>query len=341
MIPFGYRGFEREVPALRQLLAVVRPPGLALAMLAAAFSAAYAQADGYRSGGSIYRALREAPAQTIDLGDGRIDIVFAGGTPGLDRQPVLDWVRRGASAIRTYFGRFPVPRLPLLILTDDSDSIHGGVTFGFDGPAIRITVGRQARAEAFAKDWVLVHEMVHAAMPSVPQQSAWVMEGEAVYIEPIARAQAGQIDPREVWQWSLDGMPKGQPQPGDLGLDRTHSWGRTYWGGAAFWLLAEVEIRERSQGRVGLQAAFGAINRESGGNTVEWTVEHMMAVGDTATGGHELSALYAKMKNAPERVDLDGIFGKLGVGMQGGTVVLDDSAPLASLRRLITVPPPA
>lgn len=339
MILIGYWGFERELPIFHRLLAIARPPGLALALLAIVSSAAHAQVESYRNGGSIYRALRGAPADTIEIGDSHIDVVFADGAPGLDRQPVLDWVRRGAMAIRTYFGRFPVPRLPLLIVADDGNSIHGGVTFGFRGPAIRITVGRQARAEAFAKDWVLVHEMVHAAMPSVPEQSTWVMEGEAVYIEPIARAQAGQIDPSEVWKWSLDGMPKGQPQPGDLGLDRTHSWGRTYWGGASFWLLAEVEIRERTHGRVGLQTAFRAINRESGGNTVEWTVEHMMAVGDTATDGHELSALYEKMKDAPERVDLDGIFARLGVAMNGGTVVFDDSAPLASLRRLITGPP--
>ena len=220
----------------------------------------------------------------IAIGDSRIDVAFTDGAPGLDRALVLAWVRRSAEAIRTYFGRYPVKHLGLLIVADGSDRIHTGTTFGYAGSAIRVHVGRKADTGAFAKDWILVHEMVHAALPDVPRKSLWVQEGEAVYLEPIARAQAGQLDPREVWRWSLVGMPKGQPEPDDEGLDRTPTWGRTYWGGAAFWMRAEVEIRERTHGRVGLQTTFRAINRASGGDTAEWSVAHMMEVGDQGDG---------------------------------------------------------
>lgn len=299
-----------------------------------------ALADAYDSGPAIYAALRTLPSTGIVIGGRRIDVAFADGAPGLDRALVLAWVRRSADAIWTYFGRYPVKHLRLLIVADDSDRIHTGTTFGYDGSVIRVHVGRRANAEAFAKDWILVHEMVHAALPDLPRQSLWVQEGEAVYLEPIARAQAGQLDPREVWRWSLVGMPKGQPEPGDEGLDRTHTWGRTYWGGAAFWMQAEVEIRERTHGRVGLQTAFRAINRASGGDAAEWSVAHMMEVGDAATGGHELSTLYSQMK-APTRVDLDGLFARLGVALQDGQVVFDDAAPLAAVRREITAPPPS
>jgi hypothetical protein len=40
----------------------------------------------------------------------------------------------------------------------------------------------------------------------------------------------------------VSGMPQGEPQRGDRGLDGTHTWGRTYWGGAMFCLLTDVEI---------------------------------------------------------------------------------------------------
>ena len=65
-------------------------------------------------------------------------------------------------------------------------------------------------------------------------------EGMATYIEPIARAQIGRMTPERVWGDFVRDMPQGLPQAGDQGLDGTPTWGRTYWGGAIFWLLADV-----------------------------------------------------------------------------------------------------
>ena len=45
----------------------------------------------------------------------------------------------------------------------------------------------------------------------------------------------------------------------DRGLDRTRTWGRTYWGGALFCLMADVEIRKQTGNRVGLQDALRTI----------------------------------------------------------------------------------
>ena len=42
-------------------------------------------------------------------------------------------------------------------------------------------------------------------------------------------------------------MPKGLPQAGDQGLDNTGTWGREYWGGAMFCLLADIEIRKATK----------------------------------------------------------------------------------------------
>ena len=73
----------------------------------------------------------------------------------------------------------------------------------------------------------------------------WIEEGLATYVEPIARAQAGQFSVKLVWRDLVVGLPRGLPQPGDRGLDFTPTWGRTYWGGALFCLLADIEIRKR------------------------------------------------------------------------------------------------
>lgn len=278
-------------------------------------------------------ALADQPDETLRLGGGEIEVMFADGAPGLARAPVMAWIHGSAEAVIAYFGRFPVAKVRLLVIADDGDRIGGGTTFGHDGSFIRIHVGREAGTEAFARDWKMVHEMVHLALPRVvPQESAnWMMEGSATYVEPIARALAGHLSEQAVWADSIDGMPKGQPGADDQGLDHHPGWGRSYWGGAAFWLMADVEIRERTGNRLGLIDALRGINRESGGNGVEWTERQVVEAGDRATGTHVLSELYDHMKDQPVTVDLDGLFARLGIGRDG----FDDRAPEAALRRAI------
>ncbi|HEY9133100.1 MAG TPA: hypothetical protein VIM98_15210 [Dyella sp.] len=290
----------------------------------------------YARAEDLYAALREQPRQSLSIGGGTLDIVFADGASGLDRERTLAWIRRSATAVTTYFGRFPVRRVGLLVIAEVGSRIGPGTTYGFDGSAIRLHVGRGADEQAFASDWMLVHEMTHLALPVLGEQWAWLMEGNATYIEPIARAQAGQLAPEEVWRWSVEDMSKGQPAAGDRGLDHTHTWGRTYWGGAAFWLLAEVGIYRQSQGKHTLQEALRAINRASGGNGADWSAGQVMEAGDKAIGMHVLSDLYAEMKDKPVQVDLDGLFRALGVDMRDGRIVFDDHAPLAPLRREMT-----
>jgi len=282
---------------------------------------------------ALYQALAEQPHETLRLGGGEIEVVFADGAPGLDRAPVMAWINGSAEAAIAYFGRFPVAKVGLLVIADDGDRIGGGTTFGHRGSAIRIHVGSKAGADSFARDWKLVHEMVHLALPRVvPQENAnWMMEGSATYVEPIARALAGHLSEAAVWSDSLDGMPKGQPGPNDGGLDHQPGWGRSYWGGATFWLLADVGIRERTGNRLGLIDALRGINRDSGGNGVEWSERQVVEAGDKATGTHVLSDLYAHMKDEPVTVDLDGLFARLGVGRGG----FDEQAPEAALRRAI------
>lgn len=302
---------------------------------------ASAQSDYQNSAGAMYRALAEQPHEMLSIGGGEIDVVFADGAPGLDRAPVLAWIRKSAEAATAYFGKFPVAKAGLLVIAGDGARIGGGTAFGFGGPAIRIMVGRGAGADAFDHDWKLTHEMVHLALPVVMpmENAAWMMEGSATYIEPLARAMVGQLSEQSVWSDTLDGMPKGQPKPGDGGLDQRPDWGRTYWGGAAFWLLADVTLREKTAGRFGLIDALRGVNRESGGNGAEWSERRVMEAGDKATGTHVLTDLYDHMKDEPVAVDLDGLFARLGVTRRDGQVTFDERAPLAAIRRALTVKP--
>ena len=50
-----------------------------------------------------------------------------------------------------------------------------------------------------------------------------------MYVEPIARVDAGNLDVKTVWRELVEGLPQGLPQPGDRVLDYTHTWGAHTW----------------------------------------------------------------------------------------------------------------
>ena len=283
----------------------------------------------------LWSAAAEAATTELKVAGAaiRVDIdegAFRGGT-----RPILAWITRSAEIVAHYYDRFPTATLRLRVVSENGGGVRTGKTFGYDGGVIRLQVGRDVTEDELNNDWVLVHEMTHLALPYLGDDHAWLSEGLAVYIEGVARVQAGNRTQPDVWSEEIRSMPRGLPQPGDQGLDHTHTWGRTYWGGAMFCLLADVEIHRRTQNRFGLQDAVRAILRASGGLIAEWPIERVMKTGDAAVGTPVLEDLYAQMKDAPVTPDLMGLWRKLGVEPDGTSVRLIDDAPLAEIRQSI------
>jgi hypothetical protein len=222
------------------------------------------------------------------------------------------------------------------------DGVQGGTTFGQamgrTGGFIRVRVGRDVTTAQLLDDWVLVHEMIHLALPDVGEEHAWLSEGISVYVEGISRAQAGNRTVEDVWTEQFHSMPRGLPQTGDRGLDNTHTWGRTYWGGALFCLEADVEIHRRTHNRYGLRDALRAVNHESGGLVSDWPVQRVFSAGDQAVGVPVLEELYAKMKDAPLAPDLPTLWRQLGVEPAERSMRLRDDAPLSDVRKAIMQP---
>src|SRR3954466_4408734 len=189
---------------------------------------------------------------TLLIGGGRIDVTIESGEMKLTEAELLHWVQMAAEAVTTYYGKYPVPHLTLRIHPFDGRGVGHGMTWGRDGGLIKIGVGSEAQAADLADDWMLTHEMVHLSFPSMADEHHWIEEGIAVYVEPIARIQAKQMNASQMWADLVRDMPKGLPQAGDKGLDHTHTWGRTYWGGALFCFVADVQIRRQTHDKKGL-----------------------------------------------------------------------------------------
>ena len=275
---------------------------------------------------------------TLLIGGSKIDVSIEAGQMKLTHAELLHWVQSAAEAVAAYYGRYPVPRVQIRIIPVDGTGVRHGQTFGYDGGLIKIRVGEQTRAAELANDWMLTHEMVHLSFPSMADEHHWIEEGIAVYVEPIARIQAKQMSAEQMWADLLRDMPKGEPQEGDRGLDHTHSWGRTYWGGALFCFVADVEIRKQTHNQKGLQDALRGILEAGGDITHDWELAKTLKIGDQATGTTVLSDLYAKWKDQPVEVDLASMWNELGIVADGKSVRLVDDAAAAAVRRAITAP---
>ena len=279
------------------------------------------------------------PAVVMQVEGGEIHITPPDEQLKVSSQDLQEWVRSAAGAVVHYYGHFPVPQVTLQIRAGRRNGVSRGVTYAKGGGLITVKVGLGTETDALKDDWVLTHEMIHLAFPSMAENHHWIEEGISTYVEPVARAQADQFPVAGVWKQFILDMPKGQPAPGDRGLDQTPTWGRTYWGGAMFCLVADVQIRERTRNRKGLQDSLRAILNQGGVITQDWKIERAFAIGDRATGTDVLQSLYQEMRDKPAPVDLEQLWQKLGVALKDGEVVFNDNAVDAAIRRAIVSPP--
>jgi hypothetical protein len=265
----------------------------------------------------------------LKVGAASLTVELPAGEFVLGDREILGWIERAASATARLYGRFPVARARIEIEPKEGRGISGTT---WPNHEIDVPLGRQVTAADLADDWVMTHEMIHLGFPTLARRHHWMEEGLATYAEPLARG----LPPEKIWRDLVEGLPQGLPQTGDRGLDFTPTWGRTYWGGALFWLCADIEIHERTGNRKGIADALRGIVASGGTVDASWRVERVVAAGDRATGVPVLAELYRRMKDRPAPVDLDDLWKRLGVSLRDGKIAFDDGAPLAKVRRAIT-----
>jgi hypothetical protein len=281
-------------------------------------------------------AKADKVTSTLMVGSSRIDVTINTDDAPLSQADVMKWVQNAAESVTAYYGHFPVPHLTLRVIAFDGDGAKHGTTWGRDGGLIRIFAGSKTSASDFADDWMLTHEMIHLAFPSMMgDEHHWIEEGISVYVEPIARIRAGHWTALQMWRDLVRDMPKGEPQPGDEGLDHTHTWGRTYWGGALFCFVADVEIRKQTKNKKGLEDALRGILNAGGNINEDWPIEKAFQTGDQAVGLDVLEKLYSEWKDKPVQVDLAAMWKELGVESTGNSVQLKNDAPLSPIRQAI------
>ena len=268
---------------------------------------------------------------------GQLEVVTADGALDSSVEQTAHWVAQSAHAVARFYGRFPASHcLVLLIPVPERDQVLFGKVLPQSSPGVAVLVGQRATEPALYQDWILVHELFHIGFPSFHDEAKWLDEGSATYFEPIIRARAGYLSELAVWTEFARDMPQGLHAIEHEGLEHPSEFRAIYWGGAIACLLADVAARQRSRGALGLEDGFRAVLAAGGNASEVWSLARVTAVIDRALGAPILAEIVAKYAQSGSAVGLAALFEELGVKrLESGAVLLDDQAPLASIRRQI------
>jgi hypothetical protein len=328
--------------ATRYRFRVRTPPGVAFAtgvFMADAGRPGTYEADATNIGASPYAVFGPVRMRSVEVVPGAtIDVAMAPGTYAVSDDAVVDWVAHSARTMARFLGCFPIDRVMVLVVPAAGAEVRHGETMGDGGASMVVALGEEAGETTLASDWVLPHEMAHLAIPSVSHPHHWIEEGLAVYMQPVARARAGELTPEQVWRELARGMPKGTQVQGGEDLDDATDWARTYWGGAAFCLMADLEIRRRTGNRLGLEDAVRGVLASGGSVAHVWSFTRLLDTADGAVGVPVMARMHDEMRRGAWAVDVPRVLRDLGVVVHGNEVTLVDDAPLAAVRRAITEP---
>ena len=124
-------------------------------------------------------AIAQPDIETLRILRSRIELQFAPGFGKALQAAARTWAITSADAVARYFGRFPVPKVELLLVPESGSGVGSGVTYAEPSLLIRIRLGRDTTEAQFIDDWVLVHEMVRPAIPRIARAQNWLHEGLA------------------------------------------------------------------------------------------------------------------------------------------------------------------
>jgi predicted metalloprotease with PDZ domain len=278
----------------------------------------------------------------LTVAGAQIELALLGPPLAMGDQGVTGFVAASASCVAGLFGRFPVDATIFVVPVHGRSSVVFGRVMSLAGASVALLVGDETPASSVHDEWVVVHELFHLGTPSFVGEGRWLEEGLATYYEPVARERAGWMTETDLWSHFVREMPRGLRSPGDApDLEDRDDTDATYWGGALFALLADVNIRTASQGARSLDDVLRAVLDREGDATHASRLVDFLRDGDAAAGNHELTAVYASWAVRGENPDLDGLWKRLGISgvdavhATGGRVDLHDDAPWAAVRKAI------
>jgi hypothetical protein len=278
----------------------------------------------------------------------RLRIVLLGSERGVQLEEFVDWIRFTAENVAKTYGRFPNPNASVILNPVNRWGWGGNraVSFGRvirdGGEVIELMINPKRPIAEFYSEWTPIHEFSHLMLPYLDREQRWISEGFAQYYQNLLLARANQHSARDAWQKIYDGLERGsESAPGASPNDAASGSMRdtrmkVYWSGASLALMADVELRRRSDGKDSLDSVLGQLQHCCLPSTHSWSGAELFRKLDEFVAEPLFMDLYRKYADADDFPDARPTLERLGISSRNGQVVLDDSAVLSGVRIAIT-----
>jgi len=197
------------------------------------------------------------------------------------------WVDHAVTAVESVGGRFPVPRVKVVLYAGQGESTidHGWVRRK-SPPEIHLRVAPDASDTELLDAWHAYHEFAHLLLPFAGNRDIWFSEGMASYYQYFLQARVGVIDADEAWHRLVAGFQRGFDDPAGEGerlaelsprMWRQRAFRRVYWSGAAFFLRVDHRLRAATGQQHSLDSTLAAFARcciEDGSQ--RWTAQSLI-----------------------------------------------------------------
>ena len=288
-------------------------------------------------------AERQIPGATL-----RITLLHPDGN--IDADGVIEWVTSAANNVNHAYGRFPNPS-PNIILLPVGDgwnrdaAVHFGRVVRDGGETVELLINENRPVSEYYDSWTATHEFSHLMLPYVNKRHRWVSEGFASYYQNILLARAGQYSQQRAWQKLWEGLERGRQSRPEMSPNQAARGGirtalmKIYWSGAAMALMADVELRERSNGEESLDTVLDRFQQCCLPSDRIWTAPELFSKLDTLIDDPVFMPLYRRYADTAGFPDVRPLLTRLGVDVAGRTVEMESRAELADIRDALTASP--
>jgi len=191
----------------------------------------------------------------IEVPGAHIRLAAIGDLSVSQREKIRLWIAETATTVTSVNGHFPQPQPQVLVIpigarkrpVVKAQVLRGG------GLAAGFYIDETRPLEEFTRDWKATHEFSHMLVPYISSRDRWLSEGLASYYQNVLLARNGQFTETEAWQKLYEGFKRGEngTHGGSLAQATRDGWRstmRVYWSGAALMLMADIQLREVSNG---------------------------------------------------------------------------------------------
>ncbi len=297
---------------------------------------------------SAVAAFGKFTRRDIDIDGATLNVAVLEPASGdIDVDGIAEWLRQTSGWVTLAYGRFPNPSPHVVAVpvanrwSRDDAAVYFGRVVRNGGETIELFINHYRPMEEFYEDWMAIHEFSHLMLPYVLRRQRWISEGFAQYYQNVLLARAGMHSEVEAWQKLYAGLERGRASRPELSPNQAANEGvraatmKIYWSGAALAMMADVELRRRSNNEESLDTVLERLARCCLPSKRRWTGTELFEKLDGLIDEPLFMPLYRRYADTPGFPDTSPLLAELGVDTSGNQVELRD-AELANIRRAIT-----